>query len=165
MQDSFDETRVVLRVAVGVGADDSFESRRVDDWLDLGFTLTHEVVVELDPAGLLLGDNDIANLEEYTFDSGVFLVEGLSSVDCARALVSLQNYEQFSDQALALGHQILPVQVNAKVIATVEHFEAHNIGRLLLVEELSEHVGALCVCLAPLIGLCIEELQAEDALS
>mmetsp|Transcript_22285 Transcript_22285/g.27353 ORF Transcript_22285/g.27353 Transcript_22285/m.27353 type:complete len:474 (-) Transcript_22285:385-1806(-) len=55
--------------------------------------------------------------------------------------------------------------MDANVVLSLKHLEAHNISRLLLVEELGEDVGALRVSLTPLLGLSVVELQAENTLS
>ena len=133
--------------------------------LDHGLVVSDEVVVQLDAARLLLLDHDIADLQEDSLDLRVVVVESLAAVRCTRALVGLKDDQELSDKLLALGHQVVLVQVDAHIIVTLKDLDANNVALLLLVKVLEEDIGALGVRLTPLLRLRVVELQAEHALS
>ena len=55
--------------------------------------------------------------------------------------------------------------MNPKVRTVLKKFEGYNVSRLILVKILSEDIATLSVSLAPLVGLGVEKLQAENTLS
>ena len=76
---------------VSEGVDEAFKAFRVVDGGDVLFTVSHQVGLELNTARLLVGNNELAHLEEVTLDLTVVFVEFLPTLDAARTFVGLEN--------------------------------------------------------------------------
>ncbi len=55
--------------------------------------------------------------------------------------------------------------MDSHIVLTLEHLKGDNISLLVLVKILGQNISALCVSLAPLVSLSVEQLQAKDTLT
>lgn len=94
---------------------------------------------------------------------GILAVELGGSFDCTRALIGLQDDQEFSNQLLSFFHQVLFTQVDEKLV--VFEFKVNNVSLLVLVQVLAQDISALGVSLAPFVRFGVEKLQAQDAFS
>jgi len=86
------------------------------------------------------------------------VVESFRTINSSRTLVGLENNQEVFDKLLSLRHQVILVQVDAHVILSFKHLKAHDVGSLLLIQVLSEDIGALSMGLTPLLCLSIKQL-------
>ncbi len=102
--------------AVSVGVDDTLEGRGVADGLNLASVIAMQIVVELNPAWLLATYNKVSHFEEKFVNVGILAVELGSSFDSTRALIGLQDDQEFSNKLLSFLNQILLAQVNVELV-------------------------------------------------
>ena len=133
---------------VSVGVDDAFKWLWVVEGFDDLLVVANEIVVKLDPSGLLLVDHDVADVQKLASDFRVLGIESWRALDAARALVGLNDEQELLDELSALSPEVFLVQMNQKFVV-IFHFERDNVRFLMLVEVLSKHIRALGVSLSP----------------
>jgi len=114
-------------------------------------------------SGFFVLDDDVSNLEEEVINRRVVFVEFGSSINGARALVSLDHNQKFTNQVSAFGHEELFVEVDSEVFIVPNDLKVEDLALLVSVDPLSHYKPSLSVSLTPLFGLCIVELKTNDS--
>ena len=118
---------LVERVAIAVGHDDTFETRRIGDWLDCRLIELYEVVVHFKASTFLVLDDDLSNLQEVVIDSGVIVVPFVGTLDSSGALVDLENDQHLLDQFFTFGNEVLLVQVDSEIFVVADDLKFQDV--------------------------------------